>query len=192
MDHDTHSATLPSASTSQLQTLTAASLAAKGSDPVPIPKPKLKKLLGIEDGVAESYNRGGIRVAYSKYKASNEAVQLYDHMVADGEWPSDYQRVTVTEIRQLFVSKSVWHAQYVPCFQGITQYDDMLAWLEDAPDAPDDMTLWGEEKTIYHFADLKEWLKNKKKKQQKEIKKEKAVAKRVMKKTNEKVTKKKK
>ena len=69
---------------------------------------------------------------FAKYTACLAAVQLYEHTVAEGKWPTKYEKVTVTEIRQLFVSKSVWHAQYeyVPCFQDITKYGEMLAWLE--------------------------------------------------------------
>jgi hypothetical protein len=127
-----------------------------------------------------------IRYAYSKYKASSSALQLYNKIVADGKWPTQYQRVTITEIRQLFVSKSVWHAQYVPCFQGITQYEDMLAWLEDR-DASDDESVWGKQKTIFQFCDLKEWLENKKKENKRKLRDNKGS-----KKTDEKVTKKKK
>ena len=131
----------------------------------------------INDNLADSQNKS-LHTAYAKYKASNAAVQLYEQMVADGNWPKKYQRVTITEIRQLFISKSVWHAQYVPCFKDITKYEEMLEWLENITD--DDV--WDQKKIAYHFSDLKEWLDEK----QKEKKRAKAKAKKTTKKAKEK------
>jgi hypothetical protein len=158
-----------------------------GEGPVHIPRKELKSLLEIDNTIADSTSKS-LQIAFAKYKACNAAVQVYDTLIADGEWPDDYHRVTVTEIRQLFVSKSVWHAQYALCFQDITSHGDMLAWLENSPTALDDEELWGEEKAIYHFSDLKEWLKKKKKAN----KKEKTKGKKVVKKTDDSATKKKK
>jgi hypothetical protein len=36
----------------------------------------------------------------------------------------------------------------------------MVAWLEDADDAPSDVEVWKVEKGLYGFADLDMWLKN--------------------------------
>ena len=129
----------------------------------------------INDNLADSQNKS-LHTAYAKYKASNAAVQLYEQMVADGNWLKKY--VTITEIRQLFISKSVWHAQYVPCFKDITKYEEMLEWLENITD--DDV--WDQKKIAYHFSDLKEWLDEK----QKEKKRAKAKAKKTTKKAKEK------
>lgn len=155
---------------------------AAGSNPVPIPKKELKALLQVNDGLTNTNNKS-LRYAYSKYKATIAAVQLYDQIVSEGRWPTHYQKVTVTEVRQIFVSKSVWHGQYVPCFQDITNHQEMVEWLEDSGSESDDEGVWGFKKMIYHFLDLKEWLEQKKKVKQKEMKK---------KKTEEKVSKRKK
>ena len=64
--------------------------------------------------------------AYSKYKAIIAAIQLYDEIISEDGWPEHYQKVTVTEIWQTFVSKSVWHAQYIPCFQDISKHEEMV------------------------------------------------------------------
>lgn len=101
--------------------------------------------------------------AYSKYKAAVAAVHLYDQIILEGRWPESYQKVTVTEICQIFVSKSVWHAQYIPCFQGISQHVEMVHWLEGIGSEADDEIVWGEKKTAYNFSDLKEWLEARKK-----------------------------
>ena len=63
---------------------------------------------------------------YSKYKAIIAAIQLYDEIISEGGWPEHYQKVTVTEIWQIFVSKYVWHAQYIPCFQNISKHEEMV------------------------------------------------------------------
>ena len=144
---------------------------------VPIPKQELGTLLRINKTLANCQSKS-LRIAFAKYTACLEAVQLYEHIVAEGKWPSQYEKVTVPDIRKLFVSKSVWHAQYVPCFQNITNYGEMLAWLEYAPsdgdsndhamdvDAPNDEAVWGMKKAIYHFVDLKKWLEMKQKEAQ--------------------------
>jgi hypothetical protein len=135
---------------------------------IPMPRAELKDILEIDDAVATASSKS-IRIAYEKYIACNAAVRLYDTVVAEGRWPKQYQRVTVTEIRQLFISKTVWHSLYVPCFQDITKYDDMVAWLEGTgDDVPADKTLWGFEKSTYICSDLKAWLEARKKKDKKE------------------------
>jgi len=192
-----------STSISQQTPITAGS-ATSDIKPVPIPKQELRTLLGINEALADSQSKS-LRLAFTKYTACLAAVQLYERTVAEGKWPTKYEKVTVTEIRQLFVSKSVWHAQYVPCFQDITKYGEMLAWLESTPQedsggeddivvdgAVDDEALWGKKKAIYHFADLKEWLEKKKKETQKGKAKAKKVAKKTAETKDKEVTKKKK
>lgn len=192
-----------STSISQQTPITAGS-ATSDIKPVPIPKQELRTLLGINEALADSQSKS-LRLAFTKYTACLAAVQLYERTVAEGKWPTKYEKVTVTEIRQLFVSKSVWHAQYVPCFQDITKYGEMLAWLESTPQedsggeddivvdgAVDDEALWGKKKAIYHFVDLKEWLEKKKKETQKGKAKAKKVAKKTSETKDKEVTKKKK
>jgi hypothetical protein len=129
--------------------------------PIPIPKKELKTLLEVNDHLTDTTNKS-LRYAYTKYKAILEAVQLYDRINLEGRWPEQYQKVTVTEIRQIFVSKSVWHAQYIPCFQNISKHEEMVEWLEDTGNDDDD-NLWGYKKTAYQFSDLREWLEERKK-----------------------------
>jgi hypothetical protein len=100
--------------------------------------------------------------AYSKYKAIVAAIQCYNEIISEGRWPEQYQKVTVTEIQQIFVSKSVWHVQYIPCFQDISRHEEMVEWLEDSGSRNEE-NVWGFEKVAYHFSDLKEWLKERKK-----------------------------
>lgn len=127
----------------------------------------------MTDHLTDTTNKS-LRYAYAKYKAVLEAIQLYNKINIEGGWPTQYQKVTVTEIRQIFVSKSVWHAQYIPCFQDISKHEEMVRWLEDdGSENDDDEDLWGYKKVIYHFSDLKEWLEERKKGKGKEKQKEK-------------------
>jgi hypothetical protein len=158
---------------------------------MPILKKELKALLEVNDGLTDTNNKS-LRYAYSKYKATIAAVQLYNQMVLEDRWPKHYQKVTVTEVRQIFVSKSVWHGQYIPCFHNITNHGEMVEWLEGSGSENDDEDVWGFKKTSYYFLDLKEWLEQKKKVKKKETKKktEENVSK--MKKAQNKIVKKKK
>jgi hypothetical protein len=154
---------------------------------IPISKKKLKALLQVNERLTDTNNKS-LRYAYSKYKGIIAAIQLYDEIISEGGWPECYQKVTVTEVRQIFVSKSVWHAQYIPCFQDISKHEEMVEWLEGSGGSEnDDENVWGFKKVAYHFSDLKEWLEEKKKAKGKG--KQKMVKK---KKTEEKVSKKKK
>ena len=146
---------------------------------MPIPKKELKTLLQVIDGLTDTNNKS-LCYAYSKYKATVAAAQLYDQIVLEGRWPECYQKVTVTEVRQIFVSKSVWHTQYIPCFQEIANHEAMVEWLEGNDNDED---VWGFERTAYHFSDFQGWLEGQKKLKKVMQKK---------KKTEEKVTKKKK
>ena len=127
----------------------------------------------MNDHLTDTTNKS-LQFAYAKYKAILEAIQLYTKINVESGWPEEYQKVTVTEIRQIFVSKSVWHAQYIPCFQDISNHEDMVIWLEDDGSENDnDEDLWGYKKAIYHFSDLKEWLDERKKEKGKGKQKEK-------------------
>lgn len=116
----------------------------------------------MNDRLTDTTNKS-LRYAFSKYKAVIAAIQLYDEIISEGGWPENFQKVTVTEIRQIFVSKSVWHAQYIPCFQDISKHEEMVEWLEDSGSGNNDENVWGFKKAAYHFSDLKEWLEEKKK-----------------------------
>ena len=127
----------------------------------------------MNDRLTDTTNKS-FYYAYSKYKAIIAAIQLYDKIISEGGWPEHYQKVTVTEIWQICVSKSVWHAQYIPCFQDISKHEETVEWLQDSGSG-DDENVWGFKKVAYHFSDLKEWLEGKRKgkEKQKVVKKEK-------------------
>src|SRR6266511_1127781 len=57
-------------------------------------------------------------------------------------------------------SKMFWYdyiRKYFPC---VSEYSEMVAWLENAEDASSDLDVWGVEKAQYGFVNLALWLKN--------------------------------
>ena len=155
---------------------------------LPISKKELKALLQIDEGLTDMTNKS-LHYAYSKYKAVITAIKLYDQIVLEGRWPNQYQKVTVTEIS---VSKTVWSAQYVPCFQNIADHENMVEWLEGSGSDMDE-EVWGFKKATYQYSDLKEWLDKKQKQRQKQKQmKKKMEEKASKKKTKDKVGKRKK
>lgn len=131
-----------------------------------------KKEILIQLGISpDLYDRteGGLHHAYEKYKAYLQACKTYGEMTADKSWVGD--RLTGADIIQLFVSKSFFHSHYKRFFSKVSNYPDMVEWLENSPDAPFDGDLWGEEKGSYNFKDLERFMEEHEKK--KKIKKRK-------------------
>jgi hypothetical protein len=99
---------------------------------------------------------GGLRHAYEKYKAYLQACKTYGEMVADKSWVGD--RLTGLDLIQLFLSKSFFHSHYKKFFSKVSQYTEMVDWLENSGDALSDGELWGEEKGSYNFKDLQKFI----------------------------------
>ena len=74
---------------------------------------------------------------------------------------------------QLFISKSFFHSHYKKNFSKVSNYLDLVDWLEGDPGAASDTDLWGVEKPSYTFKDLEAFFKEhgrKKKKKGKQVK----------------------
>ena len=123
--------------------------------------------LGISPGLCERAD-GGVRHAYQKYKAYLEACKTYAELMADSSWVGD--RLTGADLIQLFVSKSFFHSHYKRFFSKISNYPDMVDWLEDIPGACSDEDIWGEEKGNYNFKDLEKYMEEHGKKKTKKKK----------------------
>ena len=117
--------------------------------------------LGISAHLADCTDQG-LHVAYEKYKAHLEACQSYERKVADGSWTGE--KLTAVDLIQLFVSKSFWHLHYKPLFSKVSHSPDMVAWLEGDADRLADQVLWGYQKSVYQYKDLKGYLEEKEKK----------------------------
>jgi hypothetical protein len=117
--------------------------------------------LGIPTHLADRTDRG-LHVAYEKYKAHLEACNVYERKLADGSWIGN--KLTAMDLIQLFVSKSFWHSHYKPLFSKVSNYPDMVKWLEGARDRLSNEVLWGYDKSSYQFKDLKEYLEHRERK----------------------------
>ena len=108
--------------------------------------------LGIPPELADRSNDGGLRLAYQKYKAYLQACKTYEEKITDRSWDGD--KLTGADIIQLFISKSYFHSHYKKYFSKVSNYPDMVDWLEGGPNAPSDEDIWGEVKGSYNFKDL--------------------------------------
>ncbi len=63
-----------------------------------------------------------------------------------------------TDVINLFVAKTTWHAFYATRIPAAEQHEEMCAWLAQEPDCMGDEELWGEDKDKYTMADLERWL----------------------------------
>jgi hypothetical protein len=95
--------------------------------------------------------------AYQKYKAFLAAVHTADQLVSKGTLN---KKPTQGDIMSLFASKSFFHSHYKKFFPKVSNYPDMVAWLEEQPDCLDSVDVWGLAKDAYNFGDLQNWLAN--------------------------------
>jgi hypothetical protein len=79
-------------------------------------------------------------------------------MTSEGTWPIKVP--VMSELIECFVSKTVWHAKYTPYFPKVKKYPELEEWLRNGPAARDGIDIFGYEKTVYGFLDLKDVLAN--------------------------------
>ena len=103
-----------------------------------------------------------IHLAWGKYKGIQAAQGLYYRMKNDGTWAEP--PISIDDIMELFVSKTVFHRNYWKLFPLVTKFPALEAWLEQGSDAPLDGDVWVDVKTVYTFADLQKNLERLEKK----------------------------
>ena len=99
-----------------------------------------------------------MHLSYAKYKAFLAALPVLDKKWKDGELPYDH-KPTQEHVIETMQSKTFWYTyirKYFPC---VSEYGDMVAWLEGGEDASSDIEVWGVEKGQYGFGDLDLYLK---------------------------------
>ena len=99
----------------------------------------------------EDHTDKGLTAAYAKWKAITEAYKKMQTMNWVGTKP------TYGTIIALFVSTSMFYSHYKH-FNKAVKYPEMVEWLEERPDGPSNMDIWGYEKAYYNFSDLVKWL----------------------------------
>ena len=93
-----------------------------------------------------------LRIAYQRWKAHHAAVDALTKRIAEGRW--SFKRPNAKQLIEMFTSKSNWHEYYVPAFQNLSDYPDMLLWLEQDDDAPSNVEVWGVDKDNFLFKDM--------------------------------------
>ena len=114
--------------------------------------------LNIPSALADRTQRS-LRHSYAKYKAFLAAISVMKMKWEKGELP--YQRKPTNEqVIETMQSKTFWYEYICKYFPRVLGYSEMVAWLENAEDAPSDFEVWGVEKVQYGFVDLEVWLRN--------------------------------
>jgi hypothetical protein len=126
-------------------------------------KNELIAALNIPEHLTNYTKSPGLRLNYAKYKACLTAQDTLVRKMKDGSWPEGAKRPTVTEIVELFMSKSYWHKYITAAFHDISHYPLIKEWLEDLDNGPSDADVWGGVQTSYGFNDL---IKEKERRQQ--------------------------
>jgi hypothetical protein len=120
---------------------------------------QLIDILGIDRELSDR-SKKGLKWCYEKYKGFNAAVQTMDQLSKQGKWPSGVMKPNQTELIEIFMSKSYWHAYVVKTFALVAPHPQMVAWLEDDSDGLSDFDVWHKQKSEYGFKELKDWLRN--------------------------------
>jgi hypothetical protein len=72
-------------------------------------------------------------------------------MVAEGIWVG--KKPTMGDVKDIFASRSYFSSHYQK-FAQVTDYPDLVEWLDDKEDKLPDEEVWGISKPTYHFSDL--------------------------------------
>jgi hypothetical protein len=69
------------------------------------------------------------------------------------------KKPTEKSITDIFIGKSQWF-NWNKVFIKVKPYDDMVKWLNEADDSPDDKDVWKSELDDYTLENLKSWVNN--------------------------------
>jgi hypothetical protein len=120
-------------------------------------KEQLMTLLGIPLHLSNRSDRN-LCVIYETYKAHLQASQTLRRMVSEGTWPG--KKPSATDLIELFTSKSMWFSHYKPALSKVSDYPEMVKWLENSDEKGSDLEVWGVEKGSYYLVDLRKFVDN--------------------------------
>lgn len=121
-----------------------------------------------------------LQKSFTRYKAVVWAQTTYKDLVFKGTWKElGLPKLRDVEIIEFCVGHTLWYNHWSQNFAGVSAYDDMLNWLENAPDRLSDLDLWELSHPLYNQKHLKTWLQNKGTLSPKKPKKEKGKQKEV-------------
>jgi hypothetical protein len=128
----------------------AAPLAVSGSNATQPSKPELQRLimdtLEIPAHQTTAYNKGDIRMAYTRYLAVQNAQKRLSKLCDDGTWT--LKMPILEDIAGVFGSKSAYF-NHNQLFASVHKHPGVQKWLERADDAPTDGKLWGGKKPTF-------------------------------------------
>jgi hypothetical protein len=123
------------------------------SSKVKTPNSEIISLLGISLALTTRPKFVDLRLAYSKYIAYLRAQTEMHRMIHDGTWTLD--PVSADDLVEIFVSKSVYHANYSKLFGKAQEYPQIMSWLRNDNDCSSSYDVFGVQKSLYTFRDLK-------------------------------------
>ena len=127
------------------------SMPSKGS--ITFSKKELMTLLNIPEHLTTEAQKLGLRQYYARYQACITAQHEVESRATAGTWPG--AKPTKTQVVEIFVSKSTYHDYMTKAFDDIDNYPVLKDWLEAREDSPSDLDVWGTQKSLYTFSDLK-------------------------------------
>ncbi|TFK31937.1 hypothetical protein BDQ12DRAFT_701384 [Crucibulum laeve] len=109
---------------------------------------ELARLLGVPTDLLNN-DDSGLHISYRKYCAAIAAKHKLDELCKANAW--NMKKPSNKEVIELVIGKSIFHK--------ISEYPDMKEWLEGGENPPDDIDVWGFQKTgSYIFRDLFEYI----------------------------------
>ena len=108
--------------------------------------------LGLLFTASADHSDHSLQTSYKKYKAHLEACHTYNQMLSDRVWTGN--RLTAIDLVELFVSKSFWHSHVKKYCSQVSNHPLMVEWLKNREHKPEDIDVWGVEKSNYTFKDL--------------------------------------
>ncbi|KAF8870855.1 hypothetical protein BD779DRAFT_1454802, partial [Infundibulicybe gibba] len=127
--------------------------------PAPSPQDILSEMFDIEDSIRLRIP-GTLFSAYAKYKAYQILISSLNARIAASDWVG--RRPIKRVLVEIFISHSMWQKYYEKTFPYLSQYPDMVSWLEveKQQDTEVNLGVWGVSQMEYSFTDLIKWLAN--------------------------------
>ena len=83
-----------------------------------------------------------------------EAQQSLTKLIAGGGWLALQKNPKSEDLIEVFISRSAFFKNYLPCFPHVPDYPDLQHWLKNEENVPTDLEAWSLQKNTYMFKDL--------------------------------------
>ena len=106
----------------------------------------IKETLGIPDHLTSTFNKGDMRMAYTRYLAVQDARRRLSQLRADGTWTQKLP--SLEEASGVFFRKTTYF-NHSWIFAKVSDFHSVEQWLLGEEDAPSDSKLWGSKRPTY-------------------------------------------